>query len=97
METEHKTIAREGFCSRNRRCIRLGKVAKNPENHRLVTGFLRGHWAGKTPKNIFLENLAVDLSENPKIIEKVLVRKENEYFEVSPKCRLLFFKQIFQI
>ena len=53
--------------------------------------FLAGTLGGKDPKKYFLENLAVDLSENPKIIEKVLVRKENEYFEVSPKCRLLFF------
>ena len=56
-----------------------------------MTGFLRGHWAGKTQKKYFLENLAVDLSENPKIIEKVLVRKENERFEVSQNHVIYFF------
>ena len=57
--------------------------------------FLAATWAGKDPKKCGMKNLALDLSENPKIIEKVLVRKENERFEVS--CRLLFLKQIFPI
>ena len=63
----------------------------NLRNHRLPADFWRGHGPEKTQINRGIENLAGDLSENPKIIGKVLVSKENELFGVSPKMSFTFF------
>ena len=70
----------------------------NLRNYRLLADFWRGHGPEKTQINCGIENLAGDLSENPKIIAKVPVSKENEHIEANQKMSFtFFFLQIFQI